>query len=183
MLVMFETWYRQGKNFAKTMQTLGAMTPPIHVKETTIYRYAKVYKWDDRAAERDKLVADELQKKAVEDLTAFHQRTLQTGRLLQSKGLKFINDDTPKLKDPQDPSKGFVEGTGRGGIKNEFAAIQAVKLGLEFERAGMNLPDTRIGVEGANGGAVIIKVIRERKEMKNLPADETTGTDEGDEGE
>lgn len=180
MVLMFETWYRQGKNFAKTMQTLAALNPPLHVKETTIYRYAKVYEWDRRAGERDQIVADELQKKAVEDLTAFHQRTLQTGRLLQSKGLRFINDDTPKLKDPNDPSKGYDEHTGKGGIKNEFAAIQAVKLGLEFERAGMNLPDTRIGVEGAGGGAVIIKVIRERKEIKNLPADETTGTDEDD---
>lgn len=181
MVLMFETWYRQGKNFAKTMQTLAALTPPLHVKETTIYRYAKVYKWDERALERDRLVADELQKKAVEDLTAFHQRTLQTGRLLQSKGLKFINDDTPKLKDPQDPSKGIIEGSGKGGIKSEFAAIQAVKLGLEFERAGMNLPDTRIGVEGAGGGAVIIKVLRQAKEMKNLPASETTGAETDDE--
>lgn len=173
MLVMFETWYRVGKNFEKTRQTLAAEVPPVKVPQSTIYRYSRLYDWDGRAKVRDMEVAQSLHAEAVKTQTEFMQRTLQTGRLMQMKGVKFINDDAPKLKDPLDPSKGYIPGTGTGGIKSDFAAIQAVKLGLELERVGLQLPDQVVGVQGTGaGGAIIVKVIREAKVVKEILADD-----------
>lgn len=149
-VLIFETWYAAGKNFAETRRILLAKDPPVQVSVDTLYRYANKYKWDERASERDLEVAKRLQEEAIEQRTAFLKRTANMGRLLQTKAVTFLNDDKV---DPNKP------GSGQGGIKSDFAAIQAMKVGLELERFGMGFADQHVAEETHH--EVVIRVVRE----------------------
>lgn len=169
----FEVWYSNGRIFEKTRAVLSEADPPVEVSAKTLYRWAVTYKWTERAVERDREIGRKLREKSIKERSDFLERQIASGRLLQSKGLKYLRDDVPQLLDPNDPAKGYKPDTGKGGIKSDYAAIQALKTGLELERFGMELPDQTVG--NTVKAEVVFRVIREKKEKKKR---ESNGEDE-----
>jgi hypothetical protein len=165
-VLIFETWFAAGKNFAQTRQLLLDRDPPIIVSVDTLYRYARKYEWDIRANDRELEVAKRLEEEAIEQRTAFLKRMANTGRLLQSKGVAFLQDDK------YDPSK---PGSGQGGIKTDFAAIQAIRAGLELEKVGQGMADTTVGMQGQiqHQHEVIIRVVRQASTKEGARRDES----------
>lgn len=162
----FEVWYSNGRIFEKTRTVLSEGDPPVEVSAKTLYRWAVTYKWTERANDRDMLIRKELTAKAIAEKTAFLTRQMNAGRLLQQKGVAFLQDDKPKPIDPNDLSKGYAPA--KGGIKSDFAAIQAVEKGLALERVGMQMPDQETHVKQE----VVIRVVREhRKKPQPNPKD------------
>lgn len=159
----FEVWYKAGRSYEKTLRILLSSDPPQKMSLPTLYRWADVYLWRERAEERDLVIRKELTSKAIAEKTAFLTRQMNAGRLLQQKGVAFLQDDKPKLVDPLDPSKGVIPA--KGGIKSDFAAIQAVEKGLALERVGMQMPDSETHVKQE----IMIRVVREHRKKPALP--------------
>jgi len=161
ILHVFEVWYSQDRHVERTRDILSKETPPIRLSTATVNRYINNFGWHERANGRDAEVARRLSEEAIEQQVAFRKRQAQTGLFLQQKGLTFLRDD--KLN-PNDPNS-----TGTGGIKSDYAAIQAIRLGLDLEKVGMGMPERSVGIQGDVGGEVVIRVVREEAKKKNVP--------------
>lgn len=159
ILHIFEVWYSQDRHVERTRDILSKEDPPVNLSVATMNRYIGKYGWHDRADLRDAEIAKRLSEEAIQEQVEFRKRQANTGRFLQQKGLSFLKDD--KLN-PNDPNS-----TGQGGIKSDYAALQAIRVGLDLEKVGMGMPEQSVGISGAGGGEVIIRVVRESEKKKN----------------
>ena len=151
----FEAWYSDPKrSFEATRRILLSLDPPIDISSITLLRWAKRYGWMERANERDAEIARQVREDAIKKKKDFLERQANVGRLLQKKGVAFLQDDQ---LDPKNPDKG------KGGIKSDYAAIQAIRTGLDLEKVGMEMPDQQSVVKQE----VVFRVVRKKREKPN----------------
>lgn len=158
----FEVWFADPKrSFEAARRVLLTLSPPLEVAVVTLQRWAAQYGWRERARERDMEVIRQLQADAIQRKKDFLERQANVGRLLQKKGVAFLQDDQPELIDPNDPTKGYKPNKGKGGIRSDYAAIQAIQTGLNLEKVGMELPDQTS--QSVIKQEVVFRVIREKR--------------------
>lgn len=161
-LKAFEVWYADPKrSFEAARRVLLSIDPPLEVAVVTLQRWAKQYGWRERAHERDMEIVRQLQAEAVKRKKDFLERQANVGRLLQKKGVAFLQDDQI---DPKNPL------SGKGGIKSDYAAIQAIRTGLDLEKVGMEMPDQTS--QNVVKQEVVFRVVREKRKKPVTASDE-----------
>lgn len=114
----FEVWYANERNGEASYRILRNKGGPR--TSATIYNWERIYEWDARADERDALALEKLQKKAIEERAKRIEQHANLGKLLQSKGGKYLQM--------------YTLGDGN-------QAIRAITEGVKMERQALGIDD------------------------------------------
>jgi len=107
-------------------RTLERVSATLQKSVTMLGRWSSQYRWIERAAAYDDYIEAQARKKnerdAIRRKADMLKRHALTGKVLQQKGVKYL-DETPKP------------------IDRAQDAIAAIRTGIEIERKAENLPD------------------------------------------
>lgn len=140
----FETWFQCDESYSKALETLKKQTPPYNISLATLYSWSEIFLWKKRSAERRQEALRIRSEQSVKEQVAYLRRKAQMGKLLQREALQFLDSKSP-LRDPQTGNPvldihGKQVMVGQG-IKSDYAALQALKMGFDLEGQALGMPE------------------------------------------
>jgi len=116
---IFELWYASRRNIATTCENLTQ-------NRATIYRWAELFGWQERADRRDMEAARLAEADAIERRRLMIESQRQSGQLLRSLGTKYLISK---------------RNNGGNAVDNVRDAVTAIEKGFALERQAEGMPD------------------------------------------